>query len=155
MFIRLLTSMILAVTMLGATQWCVGQATDNRIEKAKELFENYVRLEHEFDPAVADLYSDEAVIRNKRKYPTGETRELAIPAKEYKPMVRMSMPIAKLRGDTCKYTDISYSAEGDGVRIKADRYSELKKYNSLISILVKPDSAGVWLIYEELGESQP
>jgi hypothetical protein len=45
--------------------------------------------------------------------------------------------------------------EGDGVRIKADRFSELKKYHSPISILVKPTPDGVWLIYEELSESRP
>lgn len=48
---RLLTSMFLVVTMLGATHWCAGQAQDNCIEKAKELFENYIQLEKEFDAA--------------------------------------------------------------------------------------------------------
>jgi hypothetical protein len=134
----------------------VAEAKDELlITKAKALFERYISLEHTFDPAVAELYSDEAVIRNKRTYPNGQVRELTMPASKYKELLRKAMPISKLRGDTSNYSDVSYALEGNGVRIKADRFSNLKKYHSPISILVKPSKTGEWLIYEELSESQP
>jgi len=53
---------------------------DSRIEKAKALFTRYVELEKEFDPSVADLYSDDAVIRNTRRYPNAQVRTIEIPA---------------------------------------------------------------------------
>jgi hypothetical protein len=123
--------------------------------KAEELFAAYDRLEHEFDPAIADLYADDAVIRNKRTYPTGEVREMTIPASKYKELLRTATPLAKARGDVSTYSNVTYTPEAEGVRIKADRYSELKKYHSPLSLLVKPSASGKWLIYEELSESRP
>jgi hypothetical protein len=128
---------------------------DPRIKKAREVFDLYVSLEHSFDPKAADLYSDSAVIRNKRTYPTGQIREMTLPASQYKDLIRQSMPLAKSRGDMSTYTEVTYTVEGDGVRIKATRYSELKKYSSPLSILVRPSPEGPWLIYEELSESRP
>src|SRR3569832_2992027 len=39
--------------------------------EAKQLFERYASLEARFDPGVAALNTDDAVIRNKRFYPVG------------------------------------------------------------------------------------
>lgn len=123
--------------------------------KAKELFERYVALEHAFDPATADLYSDDAKIQNTRSYPTGEKRTLTMPAPAYKKLIRGAMPLAKVRGDTSTYSDIKYAPEGDRVRITCTRFSELKKYSSPLSLLVGADKDGKWLIFEEVSESQP
>jgi hypothetical protein len=122
--------------------------------KAAGVFDRYVALERAFDPAVADLYSDSAVIRNRRTYPTGEVRDITIPAAQYKKLLRQSMKLAKQVGDTNVYSACKYSAEGERVRIACTRFSERKKYSSPISLLVGPD-AGDWLIFEERSESQP
>ena len=97
---------------------------------ARQLFEQYVALGHAYDARLADLYSDDAVIRNKRTYPTGEVRELTMPAARYKTLIREAMRVAKARGE------------------------RNKNYTSPISLLVGP-SAGNWLIYEEVSESRP
>lgn len=125
------------------------------LDDAKALFEQYVQLEHAFDPAAADLYADDALIKNKRTYPTGQVRELTMPASTYKTLIRQAMPLAKLRGDTNTYSDISYAQEGAMVRIRATRFSNLKNYASPISLLVSPGDNGRWLIREELSESRP
>lgn len=91
----------------------------------------------------------------KRTYPTGEVRELTIPAPQYKELARATMPLAKARGDLSTYTNVRYAVEGEGVRIRAKRFSELKKYDSPLSLLVKPSASGSWLIQEELSESRP
>jgi hypothetical protein len=129
-------------------------AADTAITQAKALFEKHVALERQFDPAVADLYSDTAVIKNKRTYPNGQVRELTMPAPKYKALIRTMMPLARQRGDTNTYSECSYSPEGERVRIKCQRFSELKKYTSPLSLLVGPSPDG-WLIFEELSESQP
>lgn len=125
------------------------------LDDAKALFEQYVQLEHAFDPAAADLYADDALIKNKRTYPTGQVRELTMPVTTYKTLIRQAMPLAKLRGDTNIYSEISYSKEGAMVRIRATRFSNLKNYASPLSLLVSPDDNGRWLIREELSESRP
>ena len=124
------------------------------VQAAKALFERYVTLEQQFDPLVADLYSDAAVIKNKRTYPTGQVREMTLPAPQYKDLIRTAMPVAKLRGDTSSDSDGPYAEEGARVRITSHRFSNLKKYTSPISLLVGPTATG-WLIFEELSESQP
>jgi hypothetical protein len=141
--------------VVGAAPKAKPTAATPAIAEARRLFERYVALEQAFDPAAADLYADDAVIQNKRKYPDGQVKTMSMPAKQYKALIRSAMPAAKARNDRSKYTDVRYAAEGAGVRITAQRFSELKKYTSPLSLLVKPDARGAWLIHEELSESQP
>jgi hypothetical protein len=145
----------LAVVAFLAAAIPDGAAADASADQAKQLFDRYVALEHAFDPAVADLYADDARIRNKRTYPDGTIRELTVPAPQYKKLVRASMPLAKARNDTSAYSEVRYAEAGGRVRITATRFSNLKKYSSPISLLVGPGPGGAWLIYEELSESQP
>jgi hypothetical protein len=133
----------------------VGVLATQGTEAAKALFDRYVKLEAAFDPGAADLYADDAVIKNKRTYPDGQVREMALPAAQYKSLIRQAMPLAKARGDTNSYSEITFANEGSGVRIRATRYSHLKKYSSPISLLVAPGAGGRWLIREELSESRP
>jgi hypothetical protein len=124
-------------------------------DDAKTLFGRYVQLEHAFDPTAADLYADDAVIKNKRIYPNGQIRELMLPAGQYKALIRQAMPLAKARGDANSYSNITFTEEGSGVRIRATRFSHLKQYSSPLSLLVAPGVDGRWLIREELSESRP
>ncbi len=149
MFSRYLTFLLLTITVAS------GLASTDDLDKAKALFKQYVALETAYDPAVADLYVENAVIRNKRIYPTGQVRELTIPAAQYKTLIRTAMPLAKARGDYSTYSETSFTQEGQNVRIRAIRFSVLKQYSSPISILIGPDSSGMWAIFEELSESQP
>jgi hypothetical protein len=123
------------------------------IAKAKALFQRYVELEHAFDPAQADLYADDAVIRNRRIMPGGQIVPLTIPASRYKNVVREGMPEARKRGDVANYTNDTYALEGKRVRIHVTRYLALKKYSSPMSMLVGPDATGKWVIFEEESES--
>ena len=124
-------------------------------DAARRLFEQYVALGHAYDPGIADLYADDALIKNTRTYPTGEVRELTIPAPKYKALIRQALPVARARGDRSTFSDVSYAAEGSRVRIRASRFSELKKYRSPITLRVGPSPTGKWLIYEEVSESRP
>lgn len=129
--------------------------SEDPIVKARAVFERYSSLEAAFDPDVADLYSDTAAIRNKRTYPTGQVRELTLPADRYKALIRASMPLAKEKGDYSVYSETTFRLEGANVRVTATRFSVLKKYKSPISLLIGPAPSGDWLILEELSESQP
>lgn len=139
----------LAVTMLAMSSHA-GPATN----EAKKIFESYVDLERKFDPAVADLYSDDATIKNTRRFPDGTSRTMTMPAPKHKQLLRQYMPLAKARGDTTKYSDVAYKEEDGKVRVTATCYSDFKKYSSPLSLLVaKKDDK--WLIVEEITESRP
>jgi hypothetical protein len=143
-----------SVTM-DAAQGPASAGSRTAIDRAKALFNRYVALEHAFDPAVADLYADDAVVKNKRTYPTGQVREVTFPTPQYKALLRQAMPLAKQAGDKSTYSDCRYSEEAERVRINCTRYSERKKYTSPVSLLVGPGATEEWLIHEELSESQP
>lgn len=132
-----------------------GSANAGPVDEAQALFEHYVALEHSFDPAAADLYADAALIMNRRTYPNGQSRELTMPAPQYKALIRQSMPLARARGDTSTYSDLRFIEEDRGVRVLALRFSNLKHYSSPLSLLIGPDATGHWLILEELSESRP
>ncbi len=124
-------------------------------EPAQGLFAQYQSLYQAFDPAVADMYCDEAVIQNQRTYPDGNQRTINLPAAAYRNLLRSVMPVAKAKGDVSAYTDVKYSAEGANVRIKAMRYSEMKRYESPFSLLVGQCADGKRGILEELSHSRP
>jgi hypothetical protein len=73
--------LVVAFTALGGG---AGAPSADGRAKAEQLLNRYIALEAAFDPAVADLYADDAVIRNRRTYPTGEVREATVPAAQYK-----------------------------------------------------------------------
>ena len=123
--------------------------------KARTHFEQFVRLNEAFDPAIADLYADTAKISNRRIFPDGASREMAMPAPSYKALLRRVIPVAKEQNDVDRYSEVRYTVEGDNVRIKATRYSVLKKYSAPHAMLVGPDTDGVWRVLEESGESRP
>jgi len=142
-----------AVVILAlAPAWA---ASPKPTERAKSMFDSYQSLERSFDPAIADLYCDTALIRNTRTYPDGNKRTLELPAPKYKELIRSSMPMAKASGDHSNYSKITYSIEGENVRINSSRYSVRKKYTSPMSLLVGACNGGAWAILEELSESQP
>jgi hypothetical protein len=128
--------------------------TETSHEDARQCFERYVALEAAFDPSVADLYADDARIQNTSVSPDGQKRVTTMPAPAYKEQIRQTMPTAKPRGDTSKYSELNLTKEGDKVRVTAIRFSELKRYSAPLSMLIGPDGNGAWRIYEELSESR-
>ena len=139
--------------VLSATTQASGEA--QALAAAKQLFERFVALADAFDERYVDLYADTAVIRNRRVYPTGQTRTMTVSGSDYKAMIRKVMLFAKLRGDRSTYSDVSYVVEGRRVRIVATRFSELKRYSSAYELVVAPSASGEWLIVEEHSESRP
>jgi hypothetical protein len=124
------------------------------IPKAKAFFQHYVELEHAFDPSIADLYSDQAVIKNTQYTVDGKVVPLTKPVAKYKQILRDYMRTkARQIGDVSNYSNDTYTKEGNRVRIKVTRYSSIEKVSSPVSLLVGPDATGKWLIYEELSES--
>ena len=145
----------LLVAAVALPEFAQTEPSDARdLQAARELFARYVRLERNFDPALAQLYAEDAVIRNRRTYPGGEVRERTLTALQLRQLIRLAMPIAKSRGDRNSYSDCSYAAEARGVRINCLRFSRLKQSTSPLSLLVAPTQQRQWRILEEDSESR-
>jgi hypothetical protein len=76
-------------------------------------------------------------MRIKRIFANGQSREVTMQARVFNDLIRQAMPLAKLRNDTNKYSDVSFTPEAGGVRIKSKHYSNLKKYGSPHELLIK------------------
>ena len=123
------------------------------IAEAKKFFERYVALSNSFDPAIVDLYSDNADIQSTRYYVGGKGRTLRLPASEYKKMILAVLPTAKAAKDTDSYSKTTYSLESKGVKITTLRHSNLKNYDSWFVLFVRKEG-GVMKIYQELSQTR-
>lgn len=142
--------------MAGASKTTAPKASSqgDLIAKGKAFFQHYVQLEHAFDPAIADLYSDQAFIKNTQYMKDGKIFPRTIEVAKYKQTLRSYMATkARQIGDVSNYNNDTYSVEGGRVRIKVTRYSSIEKVASPVSLLVGPDATGKWVIFEELSES--
>ena len=122
--------------------------------EAKEFFNTSTNLYAKFDSAVADLYADDAVLKNQRHMADGTKRPLSMTGAQLKVMIRNGMlNLAKERGDTSTYTEVKYAEESGKVRISGSRYSEMKKYTSPFVVVIAK-RGDKWLIVEEHSESK-
>lgn len=144
----------LVAVLAGLAPVCIAWAQDTHIDAARQFFAQYSAMENAHDPKLADLYADEAYIRNRRSMPMGDPQVVTISAAKYKTLLHQSISIARARGDRNTYANVTYTPEGSFVRIDAVRISEPRKKTSPISLLVGPSPGGKWLIYEELSESR-
>ena len=142
--IRIVRLTLVCLFLLASWTKAFALSSDELIGQAKLFWDKYYQLEQEFNGAAADLYADDAYIKNVRRYPNGTEREMVIDAPKYKMLIRSSMGLAKARGDTNQYSQLTFAVENDRVRIKTVRYSNLKKYESPLELLVGPDKDGQW-----------
>jgi hypothetical protein len=132
------------------------EATGAARKNAETLFTRYIDLEHAFDPALVDLYADEAKIQSRVIVPGRPATVRTWSGAQYKDLLRRALAKAKeKRQDLNYYSAVNYVREGSRVRIKAMRYAELQKAVSPVELLVGPNAAGTWRIFEELSESHP
>jgi hypothetical protein len=111
-------------------------------EKAKALFERYVRLERDYDAILYELYANDATV-----HLTGRKSE-QLSMKKFRPLMLKSLAQARKQGDHVAYTNVVYQPEGERVRISMTRASEVDGTGPA-SMLVGPDGSGHWVIFEQ------
>jgi len=129
-------------------------ADDQDIARAKTVFEKYQALERAYDPDLADLYSDNARIENTRFDSAGKKESVAVPAADYKKLIRSAMPTVKARGVRDEYSNVQFAKEERGIRIHCARLSTPSLESGTLSLLVGPVEGGEWKILEEFSESK-
>lgn len=142
---RLLLALPFLLLLPATTQ---AQSEQERFEKAFDLLNRLIYLEHRFDPAMAGLYADEARIviievRGDRRNKTEMT------GKELKVFIESYMPAASVTGELYYYSNVSITPEGDRMRILANRTGRKNPESFPYQLLVGPGPGGQYLIYEE------
>ena len=126
------------------------------ITSPEELLQQYIELGDNFDPSVANLYSDRAKIMVFRKYPHGSERQMELSGLQWKSLLSKMMPAAKAVNDISTYKDIEILKVGRSFKVKANRYSERKCYlDTGYYMVIEPSDSGGLLITEEYMETQP
>lgn len=97
-------------------------------EDAKAFLARLAALGDAYDPALADLYADDAAIKAIRRYPGGQERVMELTGIEWKDLIRSAMPLARLQNDRSELREPEFEVEGDRVKVKANRYSFRKCY---------------------------
>jgi hypothetical protein len=149
------TACVLAILLAGLALSPPATADPDAEAAARAAFEANIARGHRYDSAAAEFYADEATIRNVRRYPTGQAREMMLTGTQYKELIRTAMPAAKARGDRSDYRSCRYTVAGEAVRVECERYSHLKQYTSPYRALLKKAPSGAWLVYDEDSESRP
>jgi ketosteroid isomerase-like protein len=123
------------------------------VQSAQEFFDRFVALERAYDPAVAALYADDAVIQSVRRLPDGTGRTVRIVGADYKRLIRTAMPIAQRRGERDRFSEVTISVEGNQAHIRCTRYNELKRYATPYELVLER-TQGNWQIIEEYSQSR-
>lgn len=121
--------------------------------KFDTFFSEFETLNHQFDIAVAERYSEQAKITGIRVQPDGSEKTTVFDGKKWKQLIRDLMALAKERGDTSQYSNIKVAVDGDTAKITASRYSALKCYQDNDYYLVVKASDERMEIIEEFSKA--
>lgn len=128
---------------------------DPSILEAQRLFKQFVDLERAYDPAQADLYAPQAVIKDTRVYQDGENKTLTWTGDSYRQIIKAQLPVARARNEQFVYSQMSYSKEGNNVRLRCTRSLPSRKFSSPLEMVFAPAQKNGWKIVEETCQSQP
>lgn len=121
----------------------------------QKLIALYQQYESRYDPRIAGLYLDDARIVHSRSYPTGHVREMEFAMEEYRFLLVLLMPLARLKADANQYSDFSFE-QSDGVAyVRATRRPRWKSYESPTEWVLHRQQDGSWKIAAEYVTSSP
>lgn len=118
--------------------------------QVRNFFNTYVELEKAYDPAIAELYSDGALLRIKVLKPDGQEQHLELSGGQLKSLAKQIMAEAKARGSKTVYRDVQVSLNGNTAKIKTQRRSNVECYlDKTHTIVLLQQANGDLLIVEE------
>ena len=110
---------------LGIAPFSTAAVSNDRA--VMDFFEKFQHLNKVYDPAIRDLYSDDAVV-SVISYGKGIEVLTKIQASKFKPQLDESMKYAKALSSSDRYSNIRISPIAQGYKIEAHRYSFDKCY---------------------------
>lgn len=116
---------------------------------ARAFFDRYVELEMDFDPAFADRYADDALLKQLRKQPDGSlTTATEQKAADWRAEALKALPAAKERRDPPLYSEIQVENAAQGrARVSGKRAPGRGQAAVPFYLLIKPAGKD-WKIVE-------
>jgi len=149
----------MASTILGLG-WLLGSALAPRPACAlgagkteaegKAFWAHVLQLVDEYDPAVADLYADDAVVKNVLVDANGKKRENSMEPARFKALLRTQLPRLRGTGRHSVYSGCTYTPVAQGLRIECERRPGPQEPAHHVSVRVSKDALGRWRIREEI-----
>jgi hypothetical protein len=141
-------TLLLTLGLCAASQ--AQERPDASLERARQVIESYVSLERAYDPRLADLYADEAVIKANQAGPNGESQWVTAQGWQYKKMVRDAMPRFRAQGFKASYSGARYEMSGKNVRVSVMQYVDKSRSSYPIQWTIGPGRTSQWLILEQV-----
>lgn len=141
-------TLLITVALAVAAQ--AQERPDASLERARQVIETYVSLERAYDPRLADLYADEAVIKANQVGPNGQSQWVTAQGWQYKKMIRDAMPGFRAQGYKASYSGARYEMAGKNVRVSVMQSVDKAHSPSPIQWTIGPGRTSQWLILEEV-----
>ncbi len=133
------------VTLKGMSAEPAGQA----------MFEKYKNYEAKYDIALADLYSDNAVVGIFWTDENKKPMQIILKGAAYKEMIRNGIDKAAEKKDKIEYSGVTYESVSGGVLISGKKTSKQRGEATEFKIFMRPRDDGQWFIEEEKLETIP
>jgi hypothetical protein len=141
-------TLLLAVALAATAH--TQERPDASLERARQVIESYVNLERAYDPRLADLYADEAVIKANQSGPNGESQWVTAQGWQYKKMIRDAMPRFRAQGFKASYSGARYELSGKNVRVSVMQYVDKSRSSNPVQWTIGPGRTSQWLILEQV-----
>lgn len=141
---------VATLTVLAGCAVGPQDSSSSEQEAVKDFFEDYAQRSAEFDPSVAELYADSAILQGTQLMKDGSTKQVRMTGAQYKAMIPLINEQAKSLNDYSEYKDFEIEhIDEDEARILALRYSHYKCYEDHNYAMTVRKMEDQWRIVEE------
>ena len=123
-------------------------------EDALAFFNNYVRSANTYSTSVPTLYAGNAKIIRQVVKPDGTTVDVNTDTATYIKQMKLSQSVAKMKGYTHSYSDITVTPIATGYKISALRQPKGETYKLKMYQIIQKQPDGKWLIIEEMMQTK-
>lgn len=123
-------------------------------EDALKFFNSFVNASNSYNPALLNMYDDNARIIRQIIKPNGEIANAYFGAKDYRNQMKLSSKLAKIRNYKNYYSNMEVTKVPNGYKITAMRKPSTSDYKLKAYSIVQKQPDGKWLIVEEMMQTK-
>ena len=138
----------LSIIFLGLSVF----ATDK--EDALAFFNNYVRAANTYSTSIPTMYATNAKIIRQVVKPDGTTVDINTDTATYIKQMKLSQSVAKMKGYSNSYSDITVTPIATGYKVSALRQPKGETYRLKMYQIIQKQPDGKWLIIEEMMQTK-
>lgn len=133
---------------LSSVTWAAQAVDTLTTEAAKQFLRRYSELQATQSPSLADLYSDQAIIRIKHGMVSGG-KLTTVRGDEYKTLLRQTLSSRTREVDASYFKDVTLEKFNNRVLIHAQRFSKNRCYwDNDYAVVITRERTG-WVVIEE------